>query len=107
MNAQIAHRTTRYLFGPLEVTMRDDAVCIGCGERTLAKIATLTPDELRAANSAAWKQLRQAERRCARFANVSQYGWGPHDAASQHADVALAVRKATWAALARLQGGSA
>jgi hypothetical protein len=84
-----------YKFGALEIKLRGLGVYFG-GEKLNAKVAALSPVEVRAANSAAWKLRRSAERRMERYSNVTMHGCDPHDRATQESMVAKAVCDATW-----------
>ena len=87
---------TSYKFGALELRVAGLGVYFG-GPVLNAKVEALSPDEIRAANSAAWKQKRAAERRCERYANASIHTGSDYDVAHLHCMVAEAVCKATWA----------
>lgn len=85
-------------FGPLEFKTRGLGVFFP-SEKLVARIRTLSPDELREANKAAWKVRRTNERIASRYSNVTLYGWGPSEGPSHCAQVAAQICKATWRAL--------
>lgn len=86
---------TRYTFGALTMGIRGLGVYLG-GPKLEEKVAALQPTEIAAANQAAWKLRRQAERTMKRYSNVTIHGHGPYDAAHLDYMVAEAVCKATW-----------
>lgn len=94
---------TDYAFGPLKVRVQGLGVYVG-GEHLRAACDRLTRDELRTANSEAWKQKRTANRQANRVANVTVHGCTPHDRACQHFDVAEVVCRETWKRIAKAQG---
>lgn len=86
---------TTYTFGPLAVRVQGLGVYTG-GPHLQAACDKLTPDELKAANTEAWRQRRAANRQANRVANASVHGCAPHDRACQHYDVAEIVCRETW-----------
>lgn len=88
-----------FVFGPLQFKVIGEGIFCG-HEKLRAKVAELSADEIRAANKAAWKMRRAASRKAEKFCNVSVYGARQHDEACFLFDVADAVRKVTYAALA-------
>lgn len=86
---------TDYAFGPLKVRVQGLGVYLG-GEYLQAACDRLSLQELRTANSDAWKQKRAAARQANRFANATVHGCTPHDRACQHYEVAERVCKETW-----------
>ena len=87
-----------YTFGPLSIRVSGLGVYFG-GPKLEAKVATLSPEQLRDANRAAWKLKRSSDRLCERYSNVTIHGNRPHDEAHSAAMVAEAVCKATWRAM--------
>jgi len=89
-----------YKFGELEFRVRGLGLFFP-SEKLKARIAALSPDQLREANKAAWKLRRTAERLTERYSNVTLNGCGPYDRAFHDFDVARAVCNATWSCMAR------
>lgn len=89
-----------YKFGVIEFRTEGLGVFFA-SEKLIARIEALSPDELRAANQAAWKVRRKADRLTERYCNVSIHGHGPYDAAAHDECVARAICNATWKALKR------
>jgi len=87
---------TAYKFGVLEIKLRGLGVYLG-GEKLNAKVEALSADEIRAANTEAWKVRRRAERAMERYSNVTLHGNDLHDRATLDYMVAKAVCAATWA----------
>jgi hypothetical protein len=96
---------TDYVFGPLKVRVQGLGVYTG-GEHLRAACDTLSVSDLRAANTAAWKEKRAAARQANRVANATLHGCTPHDRACQRFDVAEVVCRETWKRIAKAEGGS-
>lgn len=88
----------KYTFGALQFSIKGKGVFVGC-DKLRARIATLSLDEAREANRAAWKQRKSAVRIANLQNNVSKYGW--NDARDQLIDVCEVVCRETWR---RMQG---
>lgn len=89
---------TSYTFGALQFRVQGLGVFFA-GPKLIAKIEALSPEQLRDANSAAWKLRRSSERLCERYANVTIHGNRPHDEAHSAFMVADVVCKTTWRAM--------
>lgn len=93
LSSQSKSEVTAFAFGALKFRVAGLGVFIP-GDTFAAKVAALTPDELRAANCEAWKQKRAWVRSSERTQFMSDW-----DRTVFHEMVAEAVCKATWKAL--------
>lgn len=84
-------------FGVIEFRTRGAGV-FSPSEKLRLHIQSLSRDELRDANNAAWKARRKAERDCARY-SAAKYGFDAYDRAGHSASVAKSICDATWRAM--------
>lgn len=75
---EIGKATQAFKFGAIEFKTHGYGVFFA-SEKLKARIQALTPDELRAANKAAWKQRRAAERGMERSSCMSLWDGQAHD----------------------------
>jgi hypothetical protein len=91
-------KITAYTFGPIEFRTRGLGLFYAT-EKLQERIKALSTSDLQAANKAAWKQRRAAERQMDRYNNVTVHGCYPYDLHGHDYFVAKEICSLTWKAL--------
>jgi hypothetical protein len=89
---------SKWTFGPLAISANSPGL-IYLSDATKERIRAMPLDDVRAANRAAWKLRRTAERLMERYSNVTVHGCASHDSASRDYFLAKEVCSATWAVM--------